>query len=73
MLNLAKEIRDLIEQSRQNVALAINSELTLLYWKIGKKINTEVLKEKRADYGRQIITTLSNELTIEYGRGWSEK
>ncbi len=73
MLNLAKEIRDLIEQSRQNVALAINSELTLLYWKIGKKINTEVLKEKRAYYGRQIITTLSNELTIEYGRGWSEK
>ncbi len=71
--NLANEIRQLIEQSRQNVAIAVNSELTLLYWKIGRKINVEVLKEKRAEYGKQIVATLWRQLSLEYGSSFSEK
>ena len=70
---LFSEIRKLIEQSKQRVAIAVNSEMTMLYWHIGKLINREVLNNKRADYGKQIIVTLSNKLTQEYGRGWSEK
>jgi len=71
--NLIVEIKQLIEQSRQKVAVAVNSEITLLYWHIGKRINSEVLKNKRAEYGKQIIVTLSQQLTLEYGKGWSEK
>jgi len=63
----------LIESSRQKVAVAVNSEITMLYWHIGKRINEYVLKDKRAEYGKQIIISLSQQLTKIYGRGWSEK
>ena len=33
------EVKQLIAQSRQNVAVAVNAEITLLYWNIGKRIN----------------------------------
>ncbi len=70
---LASEIKELIEQSRQNVALAVNAEITLLYWKVGKRIKDEVLASERAEYGEQIVRTLSIQLTAEYGRGWSKR
>ncbi len=71
--SLAADIKLLIEQSRQNVASTVNAELTLLYWNIGKRINQEILKGNRAEYGKQIIATLSQHLITEYGKGWSEK
>lgn len=71
--NLIQEVKQLIEQSRQKVGMVVNSEMSLLYWQIGKRIKTDILNEKRAEYGKQIIATLSQQLTLEYGRGWSEK
>ncbi len=44
-----------------------------LYWHIGDRINSEILKDKRAEYGKQIIVSLSRQLTKEYGKGWSER
>lgn len=70
---IAAEIKTMIEQSRINVALAINSEITLLYWKVGKRINDEVLGNERAEYGKQIVQTLSTQLEVEYGKGWGKK
>ncbi len=48
---LYKDISIQIEQSRKQVALVVNKEMTLLYWYIGKTISTFLLKNKRADYG----------------------
>ncbi len=45
----------------------------MLYWQIGKRINEEVLKDKRAEYGKQIVATLWRQLTAEYGDAFSEK
>ena len=70
---VASDIKQLIEQSKQNVALAVNAEITLLYWSVGKRINEEVLQNNRAEYGEQIVQSLSAQLTLEYGKGWSEK
>ncbi|RZB35178.1 MAG: hypothetical protein SRB1_00946 [Desulfobacteraceae bacterium Eth-SRB1] len=70
---IAADIKKLIEKSRQNVALAVNAEITLLYWHVGKRINGEVLKNNRAEYGKQIVATLARQLTEEYGKGWGEK
>ena len=70
---IAADIKKLIEKSRQNVALAVNAEITLLYWHIGKRINGEILKNNRAEYGKQIVATLARQLTEEYGKGWGEK
>lgn len=64
------EIKSLIDQSRRNVAITVNAEITLLYWHIGNRINTEVLKNERAQYGKEIIATLSKELTVDFGSGW---
>ncbi len=55
------------------VAQTVNIGLTATYWNIGKRINDDVLKNKRAEYGKQIVVTLSRQLMDEYGQGWSTK
>lgn len=70
---ITTEVKQLIEQSRQNVAVAVNAEITLLYWNIGKRVNQEVLNFSRAEYGKQVVATLSRQLTEEYGSGWSKR
>lgn len=45
--------------------------MTLLYWRIGKRIQDEVLKNKRAEYGKEILQTLSAKLTEDFGAGFS--
>lgn len=72
-LQLGSELKQLIEQSRQNTAITVNAEITLLYWRVGKRINEEILNNERAEYGKQIIVSLAQQLTLEYGKGWGEK
>jgi predicted nuclease of restriction endonuclease-like (RecB) superfamily len=67
------DIRRMIEQTREGVARIVNTGMTLLYWRIGKRVLTEVLGNQRADYGDEIVATLSRQLQNEYGRGFSEK
>jgi len=68
---LIADVRRLIVQARAHVATTANSTLTLLYWHIGKRIGEEVLKGGRADYGQEILATLSQELAAEFGNGYS--
>jgi len=70
---LLGDIRQLIEQGRRQLATAVNSALTLLYWQVGQRIRIEVLKQERAAYGEQIVRMLSSQLQTDYGRGFSEK
>lgn len=67
------DIRQLIEETRRSVAVAVNAGLTMLYWEVGRRINEEVLGNERAEYGKQVISELSVRLTEEYGSGWSRK
>jgi hypothetical protein len=71
--DLSDEIKSLVVSSKQQVAQTINSTLTLLHWNIGKRIRMELLKSSRADYGSEIVTNLSKELTESFGRGWSKR
>ncbi|MBD5184270.1 MAG: DUF1016 domain-containing protein [Bacteroidales bacterium] len=64
---IVSDIRVLIEQSRQQVAAAVNAGMTLMYWHIGERINREVLGGERAAYGKQMVATISQQLTAEYG------
>ena len=70
---LVKDIVFLIEESKSQIAQAVNSTLTILYWRIGKRINDDILGNKRADYGKQVISSLAAQLVREYGNGFSEK
>ena len=71
--DLFSEIKHLIEQSKNNVAITVNSEITTLYWHIGKRINQDVLGNERAEYGKQIVKSLAVQLAQDYGKGWGEK
>jgi DUF1016 N-terminal domain len=71
--SLLIELSQLIEQSRQQLVSQANSSLTLLFWHIGKRINTEILKNKRAEYSKQIVSTLSTQLKNRYGKNFEER
>ncbi len=66
--SLLEQINNLIEQTKQNVAVAINSSMTMMYWHIGKLINDEILQNKRAEYGKEIVATVSQQLSERYGK-----
>ncbi len=71
---LLRDIRAMVQEARSRVAVQVNCETTLLYWNIGKRINNDILDGKRADYGEQIVSTLSIQLQHEFGkRGFDEK
>ena len=69
--DLFEDVRHLIEKTRDKVASSVNAEITFLYWQIGQRIQTEILKGNRADYGKEILATLSQQLTQEFGTGFS--
>src|SRR5438105_3560657 len=69
--SLLSDVRSLIDQARDATARAVNSALVLVYWHIGDRIRREILEQKRAGYGEQILATLSKELVAEFGNGYS--
>ncbi|HEY0299317.1 MAG TPA: PDDEXK nuclease domain-containing protein [Arachidicoccus sp.] len=71
--SLVNELSKLIDRSKEQVVIQANSALTLLFWDIGTRINKEILQHKRADYGKQIVSTLSTQLSEKYGRNFEEK
>lgn len=68
---LFKNVSQLIDTSRHKVMVTVNTELVMLYWQIGKMIKDEILQNKRANYGEEIMENLSAQLTKKYGKGWS--
>ena len=68
---LITDLRSLIHAARQRIAVVANSTGTMLYWHLGRRLLTENLQEGRAEYGKQILATVSRELTAEFGRGFT--
>lgn len=73
LMPLIQEITALIRSAKQRAAVAINSEITLLYWQVGNRIRQDVLGGERADYGKQVMATLAADLTAQFGKGWSKR
>ena len=67
------EVKSMIEQSRNQIAVSVNATLSMLYWQIGKRINDEILGEERAEYGNSTIEKLSKILMKDYGSSFSTK
>ncbi|MGA9098116.1 MAG: DUF1016 N-terminal domain-containing protein [Methanotrichaceae archaeon] len=70
---LLADVRSLVEKSRHSLAQAVNTELVLLYWRIGKRIREEILLQDRADYGKRVVEALSESLKSEYGNGFGRR
>ena len=70
---LIADIRRLVADARSHVAATANATLTLLYWRIGRRIHADVLTGDRAAYGEHIVVSLSRQLETEYGSSFGEK
>ena len=68
---LLSDLRSLIQSARQRIAAVAYSTQTLLCWHLGHRLLHEKLGGSRAAYGEQILVTVSQELTTEFGRGFS--
>ncbi len=69
---LFERVVSVLEQARSNVVRAVNSEMIIAYWLIGREIVQEIQSgEKRAEYGKQVIKDLSIRLNKKYGKGFS--
>ena len=72
--SLFVDIKTLIEQSKQQVAAAVNSAMTMLYWQIGKRIVSEIQTKDRSEiYGKEVVSKLCEDLSNEYGNTFAEK
>ena len=65
---LLADVQDLILHAREGVARAVDSGLTTLHWHVGRRIRQDILKEKRAEYGRQIVSALGRQLMHWVGK-----
>ena len=61
------DVAGIIERRKANAINTANTETVLMLWEVGKYINTALLGNKRAEYGKQIIATLSLQLVGKYG------
>ena len=69
---LLKDSCVIIEQARQSAYQVVNETLIKRNWLLGMRIQHEVLKEQRAEYGEQVIKKLSQDLTLRYGKGFTK-
>lgn len=67
---LYDDVCNIIEQARYRVAVYVNSEASMMNWNVGKRIKEDVLLNKRADYGEQVLKRLAPRLRAKYGSGW---
>jgi predicted nuclease of restriction endonuclease-like (RecB) superfamily len=70
---LLNDLRSLINDARQNVARQVNSTLVMMYWQVGRRIREDILKEKRAEYGQEIVAAVGRQLEREFGRGFEKR
>lgn len=70
--NFVADIRQILDKARQKAYSAINSAMVEAYWLVGKRIVEEEQHGKeRAEYGKEILNTLSKALSAEFGKGFS--
>lgn len=61
------DVSGIIDTARLRFSKVANSEITLLFWNVGKRINSDILDNQRAEYGKEIVATLSTQLVHQYG------
>ncbi|MGB8489457.1 MAG: PDDEXK nuclease domain-containing protein [Bacteroidales bacterium] len=71
--NFYDKIKEILESARNRSYRAVNFEMVQAYWEIGHTIVEEEQNGgSRADYGTRLLLSLSNRLTVDYGKGFDE-
>lgn len=71
--DLLNDVCQMIESTKERIAQDFSSEITVLYWHIGRRIKKGLMNEERGEYGKRIVEYLSHELTVEFGKGFSRR
>lgn len=61
----------IIDQAQATAYRQVNETLIKRNWLLGMRIQHEALKDKRAEYGEQVVKVLAKELTAKYGEGFT--
>ena len=72
-IKLLADLFHIVDEVKQKVAVTVNTGITLMYWHIGERINKDVLHDERAEYGKQIVSTVSTKLTERYGSDFTPR
>ena len=64
-------IRQSIVQAQRTMAAAVNSAMVNAYWEIGEQIYKACGENDRAAYGKKLLQFLSEQLTAEFGQGYT--
>jgi len=70
---LLNDLINLIEESKKGLATTSNAVLTITYWRVGERINRDILGNKRAEYGKKIVVSTARQLAMMYGKSFEEK
>ena len=70
---LFHDLAHIIEQGKNQLVKQVNSTVTLVYWQVGKKINEHILNNQRAEYAKEIVSTVSTQLKKVYGKSFEER
>jgi predicted nuclease of restriction endonuclease-like (RecB) superfamily len=70
---LFNELATIIEQGKKQVTVQVNSTLVVTYWHIGKRINEHILNNARAEYGKEIVSSVVTQLKMKYGKSFEER
>lgn len=72
--SLLKDARSIVEAGRNSAYQSVNTAMVLTYWHLGERIvKAEQSGRERADYGKRIISLLSEDLTARFGKGYSAR
>ncbi len=66
-------VRGFVVAAQRQVNAAVNSAMVTAYWNIGKQIYEACGENERAEYGKQLLQYLSDKLTVEFGKGFTER
>ena len=69
---LYQDACQIIEQAQESAYRQVNETLIKRNWLLGMRINMDVLKAQRAEYGEQIVKTLAKSLTLRFGEGFTK-
>jgi predicted nuclease of restriction endonuclease-like (RecB) superfamily len=69
--HLYEGVTEIIDDARTRVALYVNSQTSMTFWKVGKYIIDDMDYQTYSAYGQKILATLSQRLMARYGRGYS--
>jgi predicted nuclease of restriction endonuclease-like (RecB) superfamily len=71
--DLLATVSGLIEEARRALARQVHGATVFLFWRIGQRINGEILNNQRAGYGQKIVASLATQLSASYGRSFEAR